>query len=74
MKDRSGYIDCPKCGDYEGFLAVNVELGHTGGGKCYACGYTNATPLWIHLTGDQFFTRIDDYDPEQITEANNEGF
>jgi hypothetical protein len=67
MKDRSGDIDCPKCSDYDGFLAVDPKLGHKEGGKCYTCGYTVATPLWIHLTGDQFFTRTDDYDPEQIT-------
>tara|TARA_Y100001938_G_C7980706_1_gene374239 strand:- start:471 stop:659 length:189 start_codon:yes stop_codon:yes gene_type:complete len=54
MKDRSGYIDCPKCSDYEGFLAVDPKLGHKEGGKCHTCGYTVNTPLWLSQTGTIF--------------------
>ena len=36
-KYQNPYIDCPKCGDYESFLAVEPELGAEEGGHCQSC-------------------------------------
>ena len=39
MKFTNPYIDCPKCGDYESFLAVEPELGAEEGGNCQSCDH-----------------------------------
>ena len=40
-KYQNPYIDCPKCGDYESFLAVEPELGAEEGGHCQSCDLDN---------------------------------
>ena len=46
-KFQNPYIDCPKCGDYESFLAVEPELGAEEGGHCQSCDLEIKTPKWL---------------------------
>ena len=53
-KFTNPYIDCPKCGDYESFLAVEPKLGAEEGGNCQSCDHTVETPRWLSETGKVF--------------------
>lgn len=68
MKDYSGYIDCPKCGVYESYLAVDVEIGYMEGGSCDACGFTVNSPQWLDVKGsiNKFASGAVYYDPDEI--------
>jgi hypothetical protein len=53
-KYQNPYIDCPQCGDYESFLAVDPELGADEGGHCQSCDLEIKTPRWLSETGKVF--------------------
>jgi hypothetical protein len=53
-KCQNPYIDCPQCGDYESFLAVDPELGADEGGHCQSCDLEIKTPRWLSETGKVF--------------------
>ena len=53
-KYQNPYIDCPECGDYESFLAINPDIGAEEGGNCQSCDHTIETPQWLSATGKVF--------------------